>query len=58
MKVQWTRRALSDLARRSDFRAPVNRETAAPSHLTDHPRLGERLEEFTPRDPTHSLRVH
>lgn len=59
MKVQWTSKALSDLARLYDFLAPVNRKAAArtvqalaaaPSRLVDHPRLGERLEEFAPRD--------
>jgi plasmid stabilization system protein ParE len=59
MKVQWTSKALSDLARLCDFLAPVNRKAAArtvqvlaaaPSRLVDHPRLGERLEEFAPRD--------
>ncbi len=59
MKVQWTGKALSDLARLHDFLAPVNRKaaaravqalTAAPARLVDQPRLGEKLEEFTPRE--------
>lgn len=64
MKVQWTSKALSDLARLYDFLAPVNRNaaartvqalTAAPMRLADHPRLGERLEEFRPREVRRSL---
>lgn len=59
MKVQWTGKALSDLARLHDFLAPVNRKaaarsvqalTAAPARLVDQPRLGEKLEEFAPRE--------
>jgi len=59
VKVQWTGKALSDLARLHDFLAPVNRKaaaravqalTAAPARLVDQPRLGEKLEEFTPRE--------
>lgn len=64
MKVQWTSKALSDLARLCDVLAPVNRTAAArtvqalaaaPSRLVDTPRLGERLEEFAPRDVRRSL---
>jgi plasmid stabilization system protein ParE len=59
MKVQWTTKALSDLARLHDFLAPVNRRaaarivkslTAAARRLRDRPRIGERLEEFAPRE--------
>ena len=59
MKLEWTNKALSDLARLHDFLAPVNRRAAAraiqrlvtaPSKLLEHPRLGERLEEFSPRE--------
>ena len=59
MKVKWTGRALSDLARLHDFLAPVNRRAAArvvqaltnaPARLVDHPRIGERLDEFDPRE--------
>ena len=59
MQLTWTEKALSDLARLHDFLAPVNRQAAArvvqqlvaaPEILTGNPRLGERLEEFNPRD--------
>ena len=58
MELKWSRRALSDLVRLHDFLAPVNRSaaarsvqslTAAPMRLLEHPRLGEKLEEFEPR---------
>jgi plasmid stabilization system protein ParE len=59
MQLEWTSKALSDLARLYDFLAPVNRRAAArtvhalvaaPRRLLDHPRLGEKLEEFAPRE--------
>ena len=59
MQLEWTGKALSDLARLFDVLAPVNRRAAArtvqalvaaPRRLLDHPRLGEKLEEFAPRD--------
>jgi plasmid stabilization system protein ParE len=59
MKVQWTGKALSDLLRLHSFLAPVSPAAAArtvqsladaPRRLTAHPRLGERLEEFEPRE--------
>lgn len=59
MKVEWTRKALDDLARLHDFLAPVNALAAAnavrvlaaaPARLLDHPRIGEKLEEFAPRE--------
>ncbi len=59
MKIRWTGKALSDLVRLYEFLAPVNREaalrtvqslTAAPMRLAVHPRLGEKLEEFEPRE--------
>lgn len=58
-ELKWTSRALSDLARLHEFLAPVNRQaaartvrslTAAPARLHDHPRIGEKLEEFEPRE--------
>jgi plasmid stabilization system protein ParE len=57
--LKWTSKALSDLMRLHDFLTPVNRQaaarvvqslTAAPARLTEHPRIGERLEEFEPRE--------
>jgi plasmid stabilization system protein ParE len=57
--VKWTSKANSDLVRLHDFLAPVNPRSAAlavralaaaPARLVEHPRLGERLEEFNPRE--------
>jgi plasmid stabilization system protein ParE len=59
MEVKWTSKALSDLARLYDFLAGINRQAAsgvvqslvaAPEKLIEYPRVGERLEEFNPRD--------
>ena len=59
MDLKWTSKALSDLTRLNEFLAPVNQPaaaravqalTAAPSRLLEHPRIGERLEEFNPRE--------
>lgn len=59
MKLKWTRKALSDLARLYEFLALVNREAAAqtvqsltkaPTRLIEQARIGEKLEEFEPRE--------
>lgn len=59
MQLKWTSKALADLARLYEFLAPVNRTaaartvqslTGAPANLLVNPRLGERLEEFEPRE--------
>ena len=59
MKVQWTSKALSDLSHLFEFLAPVNRRaaartvrslTAAPVRIIEQPRIGERLDEFEPRE--------
>jgi plasmid stabilization system protein ParE len=59
MKIKWTGKALSDLERLYEFLAPVNKRaavrivqslTAAPACLLEQPRIGERLEEFKPRE--------
>ncbi|MDI3271538.1 type II toxin-antitoxin system RelE/ParE family toxin [Pseudomonas sp. MDT1-16] len=59
MELKWTSKALSDIARLYEFLATVNQPaaaqtvqqlTAAPSTLLTNPRIGERLEEFEPRD--------
>jgi plasmid stabilization system protein ParE len=59
VKVQWTEKALSDLARLHDFLAPVNRSaaervvkmlSAAPTTLSLNHRIGNRLEGFAPRE--------
>jgi plasmid stabilization system protein ParE len=58
-RIDWTDAALSDLERLYDFLAPVNPPAAArtvqalvaaPERLLDHPRLGEPLDEFGPRE--------
>ena len=59
MELKWTSKALSDLVRLYDFLAPVNKKaaarivqslTAAPARLKEYPRIGEKLEEFEPRE--------
>ncbi|MGE0049816.1 MAG: type II toxin-antitoxin system RelE/ParE family toxin [Acidithiobacillus sp.] len=59
MELQWTSKALSDLARLYEFLAPVHHQSAArmvqgltkaPTIPLTHPRVGEQLFEFTPRE--------
>ncbi|MFT4255041.1 MAG: type II toxin-antitoxin system RelE/ParE family toxin [Caulobacter sp.] len=59
MRLAWTGKAASDLARLHAFLAEVNPRAAAriarelvttPKRLLETPRLGERLEEFSPRE--------
>lgn len=59
MEIKWTGKALSDLARLYEFLAPVNRQaaahtvqqlTAAPTRFIEQPCIGERLDEFDPRE--------
>jgi len=59
MKVQWTSKALSDLSYLFEFLAPVNPQaaartvqslTAAPVRIIEQLRIGERLDEFEPRE--------
>lgn len=59
MELKWTSKALSDLARLYDFLALVNppaaartaqRLASAPKGLLANPRIGEKLEEFEPRE--------
>ena len=59
MRLVWTGKAASDLARLHAFLAEVNpraaartarKLVAAPKRLLGRPRLGERLDEFTPRE--------
>lgn len=59
MELRWTDKALDDLARLYDFLASVNKPAAArtvkalvgaPQRLPEHPRLGEQLDEFAPRE--------
>lgn len=59
MELKWTSKSLSDLARLHEFLALANPSaaaravkslTAAPAGLLVNPRIGERLEEFEPRE--------
>ena len=59
MEIMWTDKARSDVARLYEFLASVNQPaaasvvqalTVAPTRLLLTPRLGERLDEFMPRD--------
>ncbi len=59
IKLHWTSKAASDLVRLYEFLAPLNKQVAAqlvqslskaPNKLQTHPRLGERLDEFDPRE--------
>ena len=59
MTVSWTTRALSDLARLHEFLSSVDPAAATkviqqlvqvPESLAEHPRIGERLHEFDPRE--------
>jgi plasmid stabilization system protein ParE len=67
MELKWTTRALSDLARLYEFLAPVNAAaaartvqalTTATAGLLANPRIGERLEEFAPREVRRILVGH
>ena len=59
MAVRWTSKALADLVRLHEFAAQhselaaarlVKTLTNAAGRLPAHPRIGERLEEFAPRE--------
>jgi plasmid stabilization system protein ParE len=67
MEMKWTDKAVSDMARLYEFLASVNREaaartvqtlTAAPTSLLANPRIGEKLEEFDPREVRRILVGH
>jgi plasmid stabilization system protein ParE len=67
MELKWTSKALSDLARLFEFLAVVNRPAAArtaqslteaPTALLSNPRIGERVDEFEPRDVRRLLVGH
>lgn len=58
-EVEWTGPGLQDLARLFDFLARYNvraaaelvdRLTSAPERLREHPRLGQQIERYMPRD--------
>lgn len=59
MELKWTSMALSDLARLYQFLLPASQSaaartvqtlSAAPSKLLANPRIGEKLDEFQPRE--------
>ena len=59
MELKWSGKAVSDLSRLHAFLSPVNPRAAAalvrslvaaPERLLVHPRLGEKLDEFEPRE--------
>jgi plasmid stabilization system protein ParE len=59
MKIKWTSKALSDLVRLYEFLAVKNKRAAAqivqslaaaPDRLLDQARIGEKLDEFDPRE--------
>jgi plasmid stabilization system protein ParE len=67
MKLKWTGKAISDMTRLYEFLALVNRGVAArtvqaltiaPTSLLENPRIGERLEEFEPREVRRILVGH
>lgn len=67
MELKWTNKALSDLARLYEFLAPANQNAAArivqslvaaPATLMTNPRIGEKLEEFEPREVRRLLVGH
>lgn len=67
MELKWTRKALSDLTRLYAFLSPINKNaaartvqslTAAPVSLVANPRIGEKLEEFEPREVRRILVGH
>jgi plasmid stabilization system protein ParE len=67
MELKWTSKAHADLVRLFEFLAPLNRPaavrtvqslTAAPAKLLANPRIGEKLEEFEPRDVRRILVGH
>ena len=59
MELQWTSKAISDIARLYEFLEPVFKPAAinvvrslthGATRLIDNPRLGESLHQFDPRD--------
>jgi plasmid stabilization system protein ParE len=67
MELKWTTKALSDLVRLYEFLSPINKQaaastvqslTAAPAKLLTQPRIGEKLDEFEPREVRRILVGH
>jgi plasmid stabilization system protein ParE len=67
MKLQWTSKALADLVRVHEFLAVLNKPAAtrmlksllaAPAGLVANPRIGEKLDEFQPKEVRRILVGH
>nr|SPS05240.1 Plasmid stabilization system [Candidatus Nitrotoga fabula] len=67
MELKWTSKALSDLVRLHEFLSPLNTTAAAatiqalaaaPTKILSQPRIGEKLEEFEPREVRRILVGH
>ena len=67
MQLKWTSKASSDLVRLHEFLVKVNTQAAArtvqslvaaPKSLLEHPYIGEKLEEFDPREVRRILVGH
>jgi len=67
MKIKWTSKALSDLSRLYGFLSSVNKLAAAntvqsitkaPNKIIHQPRIGERLDEFEPKEVKRLLVGH
>ena len=67
MELMWTSKGLSDITRLYEFLAPLNKPaavrtvqtlTATTTSLIVNPRIGERLEEFEPREVRRILAGH
>ena len=67
MEVKWTGKALTDISRLYEFLATVNKNaaihtvrqlTSTAGILLANPRIGERIEEFDPRDVRRILVGH
>ena len=67
MELKWTSKGLSDLVRLHEFLSPVSPKaaaqtvqslSAAPARLLENPRIGERLQEFEPREVRRLLVGH
>jgi plasmid stabilization system protein ParE len=59
MKIVWSSAALEEIGRLHDFLSAVNPSAAAkavqslaaaPEKLIEHPRLGEKLDQFSPHE--------
>lgn len=59
MRIEWTDRAASDLVRLHAFLEPIAPDAAArvvqqiaraPNRLLEHPRIGEKLDAYAPRE--------